>query len=209
MARAVLADPVAAGSAVFDLGRDGLEDRLDDGPSLRRAARHYRGAAEGALLPARDAGADEEEAPGLDVARPADRVLVVGVAAVDNEVAGREDGDELLDGVVDGLAGLDHDHHLARGFQRPGELVDGMAAYDLLAGAAAQNEVIDLRDGAVVNRDGKSLALHVEDQVLAHHRQADKPDVGLTHALLLGDPNNPVGYLGHLAIPFGNCIIYG
>src|SRR5208337_1497169 len=69
MARAVLADPVAAGRAVH-LGRYRLEDRPDGGPGLRRAARHDGRAEEGALLAAGYAGPDEEQAPRFDVVRP-------------------------------------------------------------------------------------------------------------------------------------------
>eukprot|EP00053_Salpingoeca_punica_P006791 m.63469 g.63469 ORF g.63469 m.63469 type:complete len:387 (+) comp13851_c0_seq2:114-1274(+) len=54
MARAVLADPVAAGLAV-GLGRDLLEDGLDVRPGSRVAARHQRRAVARTLLAARDA----------------------------------------------------------------------------------------------------------------------------------------------------------
>jgi hypothetical protein len=41
MARAVFADPVAAGRAVFHLGGDGLKDLFDVGPGRRISPRHY------------------------------------------------------------------------------------------------------------------------------------------------------------------------
>lgn len=63
----------------------------------------------GTLLTAGDTRADEEEALGLELVRPADRVGVVRVAAVDDDVALVEVGGELLNEGVDGLAGLDED----------------------------------------------------------------------------------------------------
>jgi len=63
----------------------------------------------GALLTARDARADEEETLGLELVRPADRVGVVRVAAVDDDVALLEVRGQLVDEGVDGLAGLDED----------------------------------------------------------------------------------------------------
>ena len=44
--------------------------------------------------------------------------------------------------------------------------------------AAAVDEVVDLRRGAVEDGDGVAVALHVQDEVLAHHGQADQADVG-------------------------------
>ena len=45
--------------------------------------------------------------------------------------------------------------------------------------AGVVDEVVDLGDRAVEDRHGEALVVHVEDEVLAHHRQADQPDVRL------------------------------
>ena len=111
---AVAADPVAARRAVLDLGGDRLEDRLDVRPRGRRAARHDRRPLERALFAARHAGADVEQAARLEILGAADAVGEVGVAAVDDDVALVEQRHQLVDQVVDRLAGLDHDHHPAR-----------------------------------------------------------------------------------------------
>ena len=48
---------------------------------------------------------DEVEALGGDLRVAAHGVFVVGVAAVDEDVAGDEEGFEVGDGLVDGVAG--------------------------------------------------------------------------------------------------------
>ena len=177
VARAAFADPLAAGLAGVGVRRDLLEDRLHGRPGLRRAARHDGRAEQRALLAAGDAGADVEEALVLDVLAAPDRVREVAVAAVDDDVARLEVREDLLDEVVDGLAGLDEHHHLAGALEVRAELLDAVAADELLARAAARDELVHLLDGAVVHRHGEALALHVEDEVLAHHRQSDQSDV--------------------------------
>ena len=66
MARAVFADPVAAGRAAVHLGGDGLEDVLHVRPRGGRAAGHDARAAARAFFAAGDAGADVEQALALD-----------------------------------------------------------------------------------------------------------------------------------------------
>jgi hypothetical protein len=65
--------------------------------------------------------------------------------------------------------------------QRLHELLERVRADDLLALRAAVHEVVDLRGGAVVARDREAAALHVQDQVLAHHGEPDEADVCLAH----------------------------
>ena len=89
------------------------EDLLDVGPSSVRAAGHQGRAVPRALLAARDARSDKEQALGLELLGAADRVGVVRVAAVNDDVALFEVGLELADKVVDGLAGLDEEDDAA------------------------------------------------------------------------------------------------
>ncbi len=107
-------DPVAAGRPIGDLGGDGLKDRLDGRPRVGIAAGHDRRAFQGPFFAPRYAGADKEQPFFLELAGAAGRVGEVRVAAVDQDVAGRQERHKLADDVVDGLPGLDHDHDLAR-----------------------------------------------------------------------------------------------
>jgi len=105
----------------------------------------------------------------------------MGIAAVDQDVAVVEMRQDLLDEVVDRLAGLHHQHDLARARQRRDEFRNAVAADDVLPAAAAVDELVDPAHGAVEARDREPLAFHVQDEVLPHHRQPDQSDVRLLH----------------------------
>ena len=87
VARAAVADPVATGHAVVDLGRDRLEDGLDVRPRRGIAAGHEGRAVPRAFFAARNAGADKENAFFLERVVAARGVFVEGIAAVDDDVA--------------------------------------------------------------------------------------------------------------------------
>jgi hypothetical protein len=69
------------------------------------------------LLTSGDAGTDEEEALGLESLSSADGIRVVGVAAVDDNIALLKVGNELVDEVVDGRAGFDEENDFAGSLQ--------------------------------------------------------------------------------------------
>lgn len=98
--RARVSDPLAARGSVLDARRDGLEDGLDVLPRRRGAARHNRGAEEGAFLAARDTGANEEETLGLELLCAPIRVGKVAVTAVDDDIPGLEEGRNLRTDLV-------------------------------------------------------------------------------------------------------------
>ena len=114
MARAAFADPVAARHVAFHFRGDGLENLLHVRPRGGRTAGHDARAAARAFFAAADAGADVEQSFALAIFHAAVRVLEQRVAAVNDDVAGLEMRDELLDEFVHRLAGLDEHHHAAR-----------------------------------------------------------------------------------------------
>ena len=178
VAGAVLAHPVATRSAVIHLGGNRLEDFLDQGPGLVAAAGHDGRAVTRAFLAAGDAGADEEHSLTLQVLGSPDGVREVGVAAVDDEVASLEMGQHRLDEIVHCLPGLDHEHDLAGPLQHADHLFDRMCSHDtLVAVGRIVQEIVDLGYGAVVSHHCVAVVGHVEDQVLAHHRQTDKCNI--------------------------------
>ena len=177
MARAVFAHPIAAGRAVLDLGGDLLEDVLHVRPGGGRAAGHDARAAAGAFFAAGNAGADVEQALGLDVFRAADGVLEEGVAAVDDDVAGFEVREEVLDELVHRLAGLDHEHDAAGLLEQADHFLDGVGADDVGALGFLVEEVVHLRDGAVESGHGEPVVVHVQNQVLAHNGQPNYSNV--------------------------------
>ncbi len=144
VARAVFADPVAARGSILDLGGDGLEYGLDVRPRGGIAAGHNGWPAARAFFATGDAGADEEDALGGQRLGAAVGVGIERVAAVDDNVAGLEGGQDVVDHLVDGVAGLDHEHDAARAFEQAGELFDGVRADDLGSLGFIGDEVVDL-----------------------------------------------------------------
>ena len=53
-----------------------------------------------------------------------------------------------------------------------------MSADDARAFGLLVQEFIHLGNGAVEGGDGKTMVVHVEDQVLAHHGQPNDGDIG-------------------------------
>lgn len=107
------------------------EDLLDVGPSGGRAAGHERGTVTGTLLTTGHTGTNELEALGLELLASADRVRVVRVAAVDDNVALLEVRLELANKVVDSLAGLDEENDSAGLLELLAELLDRVSADDV------------------------------------------------------------------------------
>ena len=111
--------------------------------------------------------------------RAACGVRARSLTAIDDDVALLRVRQDLLDEVVDGLAGLDQQHHAARLLEAPHQLLDRLRADDLGALGLVGKEVVDLGDSAVERGHGEAVVVHVEDEVLAHHGQADEPNVSL------------------------------
>ena len=145
---------------------------------LAVAAGHHGRAETRAFLTAGNTAADEQETLFLELLLAADGVGPLGVAAVDDDVAGFENLREGVDHRVGGLAGLHHDHRAARALEAGGEFLQrGMA--DEAAGSVRvfRHELLHGGGGAVVNRDAEAVVGDVEGEVLAHDREADESDV--------------------------------
>src|ERR1017187_9946914 len=59
-----------------------------------------------------------------------------------------------------------------------------MGADDFRALGLVGDEIVHLGDGAIEGRHGKTMVVHVQNQILAHHGQPDKSDVSLWFHLL-------------------------
>mmetsp|Transcript_15297 Transcript_15297/g.51447 ORF Transcript_15297/g.51447 Transcript_15297/m.51447 type:complete len:499 (-) Transcript_15297:50-1546(-) len=183
VARPTLADMADAGFAVGRSRGHGLDDWLDGGVALGRAAGHERGPVARADLAAGDAHTDKVEA----VVRQqrlgaALRVAKLLVAAVDDDVAARHEGDEHREHLVHGLPRRDGEEDAAWLLERVDEErkvgkalnvhVDaGGGALGLCAvecGPDARGEFVR----PVPRRHGQAARGHVQRQVLAHRAHA-------------------------------------
>jgi hypothetical protein len=129
VASTLITNPLAAGLAIR-LGSNGLEDVLDERPRLLVTTGHQRGAVAGTLLTTRDTGADEADTLGVEVLCAAGGVWEMRVAAINDDVALLEVGEESLDEVIDGLAGHDEEHDAAGRLKLGAELLDGVSTDD-------------------------------------------------------------------------------
>ena len=88
-----------------------------------------------------------------------------------------------IDGLVDRLTRLDHEHHAPRALQRLNELGDRVRPHYVRALGFVFEKTVDLRHRAVEYRHAIAVVVHVEDKVLAHHGQAYEADItiGVCH----------------------------
>jgi len=147
-----------------------------------RAAGHQRRAESRAFLAAAHPGADETQALGRQLLLAPDRVEPTRIAAVDDDVALVKKIGELSDHRIGRRSRLDHDHRLARTFQRGDEFLDRLAP-DQPAGRVGilGDEFLGFARGAVEHRDAEAVVGDVESQILAHDGKADEADVGVVH----------------------------
>src|SRR5690606_20411721 len=176
VAGAVRADVDTARLTVV-LGGDALQDRPEGLVGLGRAAGHDARPVERALLATGDAGADEVQADLAQRLLPAAGVLVVGVAAVDDDVALLQERDEGVDDRVGRTTGLDHDDHLAGALEAGDELLQRRARHYLALLAVGRDVLVCLGRRAVVQRHGVPVARKVPGDVAAHDGKPDDSDL--------------------------------
>ena len=83
----------------------------------------------------------------------------------------------LIDRLVDDVAGLHHDHHAARRLQVRAHLLDRVATDHLGALRLIGEKLIDLRRRAVEDCHRVAVVVHVQNQILPHHGEADQTDI--------------------------------
>ena len=142
------------------------------------APRHQRGAEARAELAAAHAR-PEEPAARLVLLLAADGVGPLAVAAVHHDVVPLDArAEELLDDRVHRRAGLDEDDDLPRPLERGDEVRQrGGPHQPARRVGIVGEELLGDRRRPVVDGDAVAVVGHVEGEVLAHHGEADQPDV--------------------------------
>ena len=113
VARTVAADPVAARLALRRFGGDGLENRFDGRPCGFITARHDRRAVTRAFFATGYAGTDKADAFCRQLVCTAGGIRIVGIAAVNNDVAFVQKRNKLLDKIVNNRTSAYHHHDFA------------------------------------------------------------------------------------------------
>jgi hypothetical protein len=99
------------------------------------------------------------------------------IAAVNDDVSLVKMREQTLNHLIHGVACLDHQHDTAGPFQGPNKFLNRMRARDLSSGGFVLNEFVNLRDGAVEDGHAIAVVVHIQNQVLSHHGQADQTNV--------------------------------
>ena len=159
-------------------------------PSGGVSTGHQRGSVPGTLLTSGNTGTDEQQSLLLQLGGPSDRVRVVRVSTIDDDVTLLEVGLELLNEGIDCGTGLDEEDDLSGSLQVGTKLLNGVGTNDvgvaylrrsrlsacdirkilgLLTLGFVGQKVVDLGGGSVVSTDLETLVGHVED----HCRKGD------------------------------------
>ena len=170
---------ISAARFAIDLRGNFAKNRRDHFPGFARAARHERRTFERPFFPAGNAAADKMNAAPFQIFAATLRVGEERIAAIDDDVAFFEQRSELPNDGIDRRARLYHDHRFARSFKRADEFLDRARGLDIFSFAPAPLEFLRDFRGAIKNGDQKSLRFHVQDEVLAHHSQADQANITL------------------------------
>ena len=117
------------------------------GPGGVGTTGHERGTVSGTLLTTRDTGTNKEQTLLLELVSSSDRVGVVRVTTVNDDVALFEVRLELGDKVVDGLAGLDEENDTAGTLEVLAQLLDRTGADNVGPLGFVLEEVVDLGGG--------------------------------------------------------------
>ena len=104
------------------------EDLFDVRPCGIASSGHEGRPVPRTFLTTRYTRTDKEKSFLLKLVSPADRIRVVGVTAIDDDVAFLEMRFELTDKVIDGSTGLDEEDDPAGLFEFGAQLLDGMRA---------------------------------------------------------------------------------
>ena len=148
---------VGAARNAIDLGGDCGEHFLDTCVGLACTTGHEAGAVQRALLPTRDAAADEAQAQLLDRSGATLRVLKKGVAAVDDGVSLFQHLDQRVDRLVDRRPGLDHHQHGAGWFEDPRQVFEGVGGLKVAIRAVGGHELFGAMARPVVDRDADAM----------------------------------------------------
>jgi hypothetical protein len=216
--RAGLANPITA-RFTKRFSSSSLEDGLNCGPGGRRTTGHERRTVTGTLLSSRNARTNEQEALLLKLLGPSDRVGIMGVTTINDDITLLEMGSELLDERINGRTGLDKEDNFTWPLELGNKLFDGVSALDvgacksvfqIMRGKQSQRkeptfglvskEIINLGCSSVVGNDGEALVVDVQNEVLALLKEGfygeNLCDIEVRNLTMTAKPMRPISPLG-------------
>ncbi len=122
---------------------------------------------------------------GFEILLAALRIGPKRIAAVDDDIAGLQKRDELLNDRIHRRSRLDHDLRFPRTLERSDKFLQGFGGDELFAFATSLRKLLGYRRGPIIDGNGETLALHVENEVFAHYGKANQADItGGGHEIL-------------------------
>ena len=135
-------------------------------------AGHQRRTMPGTLFATGHTTSDKQEPFSFQILRAPDTVLKQRIPTIDDDIARFQMRQQLFNKLVHGVARLDQHHHAPRPLEMRHQFLNRVRPNDFGALGFLVQEIIHLGHGPVVNCDGESVIVHVEDKVLSHDRQA-------------------------------------
>ena len=172
---------VGDAGAVINLGGHLLNQRLDRVVGGLGATGHHARPLQGTLGPPGDPHADVAKTLTFQLGNPALGVGVEGVAPINQQVSLLQEWGDRSNGVINRLTGLHHHQNAARALKKTHEFLQGFGSHNLFTRSQSHQELLGFGIGAVVNSTGKTIALSIEDEILAHNAQTNQAEMRLAH----------------------------
>ena len=173
MSGAVFAHPVATGFAGRRFGGDGLQNRFYMRPGFFIAAGHNRRSVTRAFFTAGNAGSYKTDAFLAQIPGAPFGIGIIGIAAIDNDVAGIQKRQQLIDKVINRFAGAHHQQDFARMIEHRHQFFQAVGSLNGASFGSGGEKFLCFGRGAVVSGNLKTLVVHIQNQILPHYRQAD------------------------------------
>ena len=148
---------------------------------------HDAGAFQSSFFAAGNTSADKSKSLCRQLFAASIGINVIRIAAVDDDVAFRQQWLQLFNHGIDRSTGLNHDHDSARRSEAVDKFCQRVIALDAIRRSRFNNsrrttaktthELMSGFSRPVVNADRKTFIGHVHDQVLSHDGKANKADI--------------------------------
>ena len=174
--------PLTTGSAVRRFRRNALQDGLHLAPRTLRPSGHDGSAVQRSLFSSRHTGSHKTEAFPLGKRHTPVGVLIMGIAAVYQDVSFGQMGEKLFHQLVHRTAGADHHHDFAGCGYGSREFSHIRISFNAFPSCATVHKtfyhpLFHSRHCTVIYRNVPPFICHIESQIFAHHGKSDKTDV--------------------------------
>ncbi len=161
----------------FVFGGNRFQNMADLIPGVLRTAAHDGRTEARAFLATGNTDPHEARAFFGSFRRAAVRVVVIGIARIDDEIACIEQRPQSLDLCIDRFTGRNHQDHRARGLDGCNEVFQRLGRNQFRREfPGLRHELVGLLRGPVEHRDLKAMFGNIERKVATHGTETDQAD---------------------------------